>query len=207
MIIVAQSQRLSLRISFVLLYRPHGNPASFSDWESLRRTMRTNAKQTPAQRKAGDEPRPHCNPNAYLEGGRSFIPKYDNLIQKTRKRFATLTTNKDANIQAKYNVVLDETFERGAESPLTNLECERLLGYPDEHTRWKLDRRGAKVAVSFAARRKMLGNTFMVDQIVFMLWPLMLACRASDTPVKKYFSSQSAQRHGPEVSFPRVFHK
>ena len=48
---------------------------------------------------------------------------------------------------------------------LTPLECERLMGWPDDHTRYGIDDKGAKYELSDNARYNLIGNG-VVPQVV-----------------------------------------
>ena len=48
---------------------------------------------------------------------------------------------------------------------LTPLECERLMGWPDEHTRYGIDEKGNTVEISDNARYNLIGNG-VVPQVV-----------------------------------------
>ena len=41
---------------------------------------------------------------------------------------------------------------------LTPKECERLMSWPDDWTRWGIDEKGNKVEISDSQRYKMAGN-------------------------------------------------
>ena len=48
---------------------------------------------------------------------------------------------------------------------LTPLECERLMGWPDEYTRYGINDRGEKYEISDNARYNLIGNG-VVPQVV-----------------------------------------
>ena len=48
---------------------------------------------------------------------------------------------------------------------LTPLECERLQGFPDNHTKYGIDDNGNKVEISDTQRYKMMGNAVTVNVI------------------------------------------
>ena len=48
---------------------------------------------------------------------------------------------------------------------LTPLECERLMGWPDDHTRYGINDRGEKYEISDNARYNLIGNG-VVPQVV-----------------------------------------
>jgi len=41
---------------------------------------------------------------------------------------------------------------------LTPLECERLMGWPDNHTKYGINEKGEKIELSDSQRYKMCGN-------------------------------------------------
>jgi DNA (cytosine-5)-methyltransferase 1 len=41
---------------------------------------------------------------------------------------------------------------------LTPLECERLQGFPDDHTRWGIDAKGREIEMSDSSRYFVAGN-------------------------------------------------
>jgi len=52
---------------------------------------------------------------------------------------------------------------------LTPKECERLMSWPDEWTKWSIDEKGEKVEISDSQRYKMCGNgvvSKVVEEIV-----------------------------------------
>ena len=55
---------------------------------------------------------------------------------------------------------------------LTPKECERLMGFPDDWTRWGINDKGEKVEMSDTQRYKMCGNgvvTNVVEAIISSL--------------------------------------
>ena len=65
---------------------------------------------------------------------------------------------------------------------LTPLERERLQGFPDEWTRWRLDESGREVEQSDAARDRQTGNAVAVPVVEWIMGRLVAAdlARASD---------------------------
>ena len=57
---------------------------------------------------------------------------------------------------------------------LTPIECERLMSWPDNHTKWGMNEKGEKVEISDSQRYKMCGNG-VVSNVVREIAKVLLA--------------------------------
>ena len=69
-----------------------------------------------------------------------------------------LEPNLTGNSNALTSVEKDNYVFDGKVRKLMPIECERLMSWPDNHTKWGVDDKGNKVEISDSQRYKMCGN-------------------------------------------------
>ena len=57
---------------------------------------------------------------------------------------------------------------------LTPRECERLMSWPDDWTRWGIDEKGNTIEISDTQRYKMAGNGVVSNVVEWLIEPKLL---------------------------------
>lgn len=87
----------------------------------------------------------------------------------TSETFGTLRSGGSGGVPSQRFVDADMKIRR-----LTPRECERLMSWPDDWTRWGIDEKGNKVEISDTQRYKMAGNGVVSNVIKWLIENVIL---------------------------------
>ena len=87
----------------------------------------------------------------------------------TSETFGTLRSGGSGGVPSQRFVDADMKIRR-----LTPRECERLMSWPDDWTRWGIDEKGNKVEISDTQRYKMAGNGVVSNVVKWLIENVIL---------------------------------